>query len=612
MNARAAEIAGLMGAVVVSLAVVLGGGFDPGERVVLGLLMAVAAAVLWTGLAGPPLPDEMLALAVIGWAVVSAVGSNTYPLAAKEMVGGWLVAWIVWLAVRRVDGRRWPLVGLLVAAAVVVVAFAIFFESAAGGQLRTGGLFVNPNVAAALLVSAVPGLWLLLGSSSARPVLWAVLPIVVLGIVITGSRAGLLAFVVIMGALLPRGWVRRVGLTVAVLAAAAFLIWRFTSSPDSLAWHRVEIWRALAGLVADHPLAGVGPGWLEESTGAVRIAHDDGIARYGHIIGSAESTYFGLLVRTGFVGFGLALVAAISWFRRASLVKAVGPSRAIVAGIAVLALFHDFLGVDVVLWWWAMWLGIAAPLEPLVTEEARATPGLPRPLKIAAGLAMAFLVLWSMSQPAFARGLWWNGRSSDELAVRALRAEPWLSEPGEWVVLNRLATPTWNWQTVAETLDWSRRAVAIHPGSASLWSEDAKVSARVVNEFGPWPDAVGRTRQGFRRATELEPHLPWYWLQWAAFERSLGRVDEAQRLVNQAVAEEPNFVRGWLFLARLQLDAGDPGAARLAFNRVMEAGELSQTKLLTRYERDLLRAPDWQVEEIAGYLAGGTAAEVGP
>ena len=612
MTLRATEFAGLAGAAAVSLAVAMGGGFDPDQRVVLGLLMAAVSAVLWIGLAFRPRVEESLALAVIGWAAVSAVLSTTYPLAAKEMVGGWLVAWVIWVGARRVDTNRWPLMGLAIAAAVMVVTLAVVLESVAGRMLRTGGLFVNPNVAAAFLVPAVPALWLLFGAPRLRRVAWLVLPIMMAGIVCTGSRAGLLAGVVVVGVLLPGGWTRRIGVAAALLAASGFLIWRFTSSPDSLAWHRIEIWRALAELVAHHPLAGVGPGWLEESTGVVRIAHDGGIARYGHVIGSAESTYFGLLVRTGIVGFGLAVAALVVWIRRSPSLKLVGASRAIVAGIGVLALFHDVLDVDVVLWWWAALLGAAAPLEPVTLETDRTESGWTVPLKVAAGLAMAFMVSWSVAQPAWARSLWWNHSPTEELAVKALRADPWLSEPGQWVVRNRLAALEWTWETVAEVRDWSRQTVTIHPGSALVWSEDAKVSARVVNDFGQWPDAVEGARGGFGRATTLEPHVPWYWLQWAAFERSVGRVDEAQRLAERAVGEEPNFVRGWLFLARLDLDAGDPDRARAAYQRASTAAELARTKVLTPYERDLLWAPEWQVEEVAAGLAGGIPAGVAP
>ena len=102
------------------------------------------------------------------------------------------------------------------------------------------------------------------------------------------------------------------------------------------------------------------------------------------------------------------------------------------------------------------------------------------------------------------------------------------------------------------------------------------------------------------------------WLQWAAFERSVGRVDESERLAERALAEEPNFVRGWLFLARLELDGGDLEIARTAYQRASAAAELAQTKTLTQYERDLLWAPAWQVEEVAASLAAGTRTEVVP
>ena len=607
---RSAEIAAVIGAGTVSMAVALGGAFDPWERVIVGVLMAVVAVVLGLGLRGLPRREELVALAFVGWAAGSAVCRPTYPLAAKEMVTGWLVAWIVWVAVRRLDRARGHLVGWLMAAAAVVVAVTVLGEAVGAGMLRSGGLFVNPNVAAALLVPTVPGVWLLFGPRSNTRWLWLVVPSVVAGAVLTGSRAGLLALLVVVAVLLPRGRARRIGVALAALAAVVFLVWRFTASPDSLAWHRLEIWRALVPLVLEHPLVGVGSGWLEESTGVVRIAHDGGIARYGHIIGSAESSYFGVLVRTGIVGLGLLVTAFMLWWRRAPERARSGAALAVVAGVAVLALFHDFLDVDVVLWWWAVWLGLAVPVVTTTSDDIEEPTNWRAPVALAAALAVGFVVLWGVARPAYARWVWWQEIPDDEVAVRAMRAEPWLSEPAEWVVRNRLAAPSWNWETVAEILVWSRRAVTVHPGSARIWSEDAKVGARIANDFGPWPDALERARNGFERAVELEPHLPWYPLQWASFERSVGHTDEARELARRAVTNEPNFVRGWLFLARMDLDDGDVGSARLAYQRAADAAALAATKLLTRYERDLLRAPRWQVDEIAADL-GEAAVEVG-
>jgi len=279
----------------------------------------------------------------------------------------------------------------------------------------------------------------------------------------------------------------------------------------------------------------------------VRIAHDGEIARWGHVIGSAESTPYGLLVRTGLIGLGLAVAAAVVWWRR---VRCSGgwtaTAAAVAAGIAVIALFHDLLDVDVVLWWWAALIGLAIPDAAPRVAGCPAGAGGGLLLRIPAALATAFVVLWSVATPALARQLWWSGPSTATLAERAERAEPWYSEPLAWRVDELLARPHWSWPEAAEAISWSRRAVEVHPGEARAWTALGDVHARVASDLGPWPDALDGARQGFGRATALEPHLPWYWARWAAFERSVGQLEEARRLVDRALAEEPRFVRGWL------------------------------------------------------------------
>ena len=597
------EAAALLAAAAVALAVALGGAFAPGQRLAVAVLIAAAAGWLALAAARGPVAEEWLALAVIGWGGVSAALATGYPLAAKQQLGGLLVAWLVWVAVRRSGGpwRRWC--GLPLAAAAVVVAVAVLAECAGAGRLRMGGLYVNPNVAAALLVPAVPALAAVLAPWGRRLTVVAML-LAAAGVVGTGSRAGLLALVVVIGLLLPRGRLRTAGVAAVVIAAGLLLAWRFAAAPDALAWHRVEIWRALWALVVEAPLTGVGPGWLEEATGAVRIAHEGGIARWGHVIGSAESTPYGLLVRTGLVGLGFAAAAAVVWWRRVrGANRGATPPAAVVAGIVVLALFHDFLDVDAVLWWWAALIGLIWPLSVAQNSGRAAGAGAELLPRIPAALALAFAVLWSIATPALARRLWWNGPSSAALAERAQRVEPWFSEPLEWRVDELLARPQWSWPEAAEAISWSRRAVEVHPGRARAWSALGDVHARVAAELGPWPDALAGAREGFGRATALEPHLPWYWARWAAFERSVGQLEEARRLVDRALEEEPRFVRGWLLRARLALDRGDEPEARASFERARSSALEGRRRSLSDYERDLLLAPAWQVHELAAELA---------
>jgi hypothetical protein len=434
----------------------------------------------------------------------------------------------------------------------------------------------------------------------------------VAGVVGTGSRAGLLALVVVAALLLPRGRLRTVGVAAAVAAAGLALVWRFAAAPDALAWHRLAIWRALWPLVASSPIHGVGPGWLEEATGVVRIAHEQELGRWGHVIGSAESTPYGLLVRIGLVGLALAAAAAVAWWRRArgQGSESAMAAPAVVAGIVVLALFHDVLDVDTVLWWWAALVGLAWPLaaSPRDAGGGREGGGVGR---VVAGLALGFAVLWSVATPALARRMWWSGPSTAALADRAQRVEPWYTEPVEWRVDELLARPQWTWHEAAEAISWSRRAVELHPGAARTWSALGDVHARVAVELGPFPDALDGAREGFGRATALDPHVPWYWLRWATFERSVAQLEDARRLVGRALDEEPRFVRGWLLEARLALDRGDaPGAAR-GFERARIAALEGRWRSLSDYERDLLRAPSWQVHEIAALLGDGPASESG-
>jgi hypothetical protein len=358
-------------------------------------------------------------------------------------------------------------------------------------------------------------------------------------------------------------------------------------------------------LVGQHPVLGVGPGWLEEATGVVRIAHDGSIARFRHVIGSAESTPLGLLVRTGFVGFGLALAGTFVWLRgiRERHAFEVRPALATVAAVAVLGIFHDFLDQDVVLWWWAVVVGVAmaACRSGGAVRQAERTVG--RPGRTTVATCFVGIILWGMVQPAVARSLWWSQPSSVRLFRAVLRAEPWFAEAAQWRSRDLLGRPQWTWQEAAEAVHWSRRAARYHCASAGVWSEYGRVYAKITEDLGGWPDAIEGAREGFRRATRLEPHLPWHWLRWAQFERGLGELDESRIRAERAVAEEPRFVRGWLFMARLELDMGRPDAARDAVARAVAASDRARWRLLSAYERDLTKLPLWQLAELNQELA---------
>jgi O-antigen ligase len=580
---------------VVVVAAILGGAFFPGPRVIVGLLLALvlgcAVAMGWNRLE----IEEGLVISWIGWGVVTSAISGAAPLAARETITVWIVTAALWFGARRLTARASRAALVTLTAGAVIVALGVLCESLGMGGIRVGGLLENPNVTASLLVVSLP----MLGAVDGRRE-WLVVGAVVitLGLILTGSRAGLLALLASAALFLPRGRPRFIGLSVGGLAVAAVLMWRFANQPDVLAWFRPAIWAAVLRLWAAHPLLGVGPGGLVNAAGVERLLHADHIGQRQFLISYAESSPLAMLVQTGLVGVVIICAAAYFWWRRARQGGSTSTFfAASLAAMAVMGAFHDLLTVDIVLWWWALSLGVLeAGGTPVSSESSRAAQW--RPARVVVGLVFVFIVLWGVVQPAWARWLWRSDAPEAALATRAMRAEPWFDAPLEWRVRELLKEERWSWSIAVEAVSLGQRSVRVHPGAATLWSVLGMAHARVVTDLGQWPDSVDGGRAAFARAVELEPYVPWAWLEWARLERNLGHTAEAVDLVTKALEAEPNTVRAQLFLARLELDRGDHEAAREAYTRAMQTLRYRKLNGLSGYERELLGAPTWQFREI--------------
>jgi len=584
---------------VVALAAILGGAFYPGPRVVIGVFLAAALGWAVAVRRGQLVSEEWVALGFVVWGVVSAALAATSPLAAREAVTVWMVAWGLWIVARRARESNSQAGLLVLAATAVILALGVVFEAVGLRGLRVGGLLENPNVTASLLVISLPLVFVIEGRRRLR---FAVTAVLILGLVLTGSRAGMLALLVVVAVVLPRGRLKFVGLLTGGVGVAAVLVWRFVHQPDILAWFRPAIWSAVLRLWASRPLCGVGPGALVDAAGPQRLLHADHVGQRQFLIAYAESSPLAVLVQTGLVGFLIAFVALLIWWRRARGDQQLSRNTtAMLAAIAVMGAFHDMLTMDVVLWWWALSIGlmeVGAASPPAITGHSNSSTS----RRAVVGLAFSFVVLWGMVQPAWARWVWRSGGPDQTVAARTLRAEPWLDAPLEWRTRELLKQSQWSWETVAEATAVSGEAVRVHPGAARLWSIRATVHARVVAEFGPWPDSVDGAQEGFARAVRLEPHQPWSLLEWARFERNLGHTDDAVNLVRRALDEEPHTVRARLFLARLELDRGEVKAAREAYEVALESARLRSRLDLNAYEHELLGAPTWQFHEIAEAL----------
>ena len=593
---RRADLTVPAAAAAVVLTVLVGGGFYPLPRMAVAMALVVVWVLASSRARGRLDGTEWLLAASVAWGVVSAIRVGSSPLAAKETLTIWITACLLFGICRRGDetSRRRAL-GILVTGAAVLAA-AVVVE-AFGEGLRVGGLLENPNVAAGILVPILPiGWWVLERTPRWR---WAWAGLVATGIVGTGSRAGLLAMVVVLGFVLPRGGLRLAGLLAGSVTAIGVVILRFVSQPDVLAWHRVSIWWAVIKIWLTRPLTGVGPGCLAEAASAERILHADEIGRYQFVVGYAESTPLAILVQLGLVGLVLSALAASAWLvamRRSDALSS-RPVVAVLAAMVTLGLFHDYLTIDPVLWWWAVLAGcMGSSIHPDKKEAPATRSGV---LHWSMGFVMIWVTAWGMLTPAYARYVWVQGEPTTDHVVRTLRIEPWLSAAPAGRVQRLLDSPdAWSWLEAAEALSWARTAMATQPGLARRSADLGRVHMRILSDLGGTEHDVEAARNALDRACELDPHLPWNWLERARLERILGDHRKAVQLTRQALAEEPNTVRGWLMLSRLELELGRVDSARQALAEADRRRELADRPTLSDYERELLWASESELGSI--------------
>jgi len=583
-------LASLAAAGVVSAAAVSGGAFDPAVAAWVGAGAAITAGLVASASRLGTDAFEKALWACLVWAGIVASVRPLSPLASKEALASWLVAVIVMMAARRGEPRlRQPILAAMSLAAVLIVA-GQGLDAIGTRGIRSAGVFVNPNIVVALLVPLIP---LVLWAFSKNLGTGVAIALSV-GVVLSGSRAGVLALAAALLVAARRGWQRR-AVVVIVAAGAAVVWWRFAVHPDLFAWYRTKIWGALLGLLGAHPVLGIGPGGFPDATGVVRLANRTGCALHARRIGGAESMIVGWVVRTGIVGLALGLAAiGAAWKRlgRMQFWAGRGFTGALIA-MGIMALFHDFFDVSVVLWWWALVLGIG--MNDLGDDRAEEAPAQARSAagRAIVGLVAAGLVLWGITQPALARIVAGRGNGATTVA-RAMRMEPWLDTAALGRVRALLARGRWTWKDAAEARRWSDRAARVHPGSVDAWSAVGDVNARIIADLGNWPSAVQRAREGYAAACRLEPRLPWAWVAWARLERALGHLEKARRLCQRATLAEPNCVRAWLLLGRLDLDLGRIDRARRDLEAARAARRCGRGRLLEAYDRDLMAAPPWQ------------------
>ncbi|MBI3178448.1 MAG: O-antigen ligase family protein, partial [Deltaproteobacteria bacterium] len=213
------------------------------------------------------------------------------------------------------------------------------------GSTRASAGFFNPNDLAAFLA---PLAVVVLGRAAGERRLPTILTsaLLVVGVVSTGSRSGALALLLGGGVALA-GHLRRPWQRLALAGVAGLVlsvgIDRWRGKGDSLAYARLDIWKASASLALARPL-GVGLGGYSEAM-RVRGVPLDGWVRFPRTATHAHSEVLNAWVEVGWLGLAAVLLPALFLARVLRRSRAQAADWGVLVALAVPALVSNSLHV---------------------------------------------------------------------------------------------------------------------------------------------------------------------------------------------------------------------------------------------------------------------------
>ena len=163
------------------------------------------------------------------------------------------------------------------------------------------------------------------------------------------------------------------------------------------------------------------------------------------------------------------------------------------------------------------------------------------PRRAAIGVAGAVVI--ALAVRSFVQVQTW--RDSDTLFAHGLTVND-----GSWAIRNSIATAAFQRQDLETAERESRRAIELNPA----YDRPYLTLGAVLATRGDWPAATAV----FRRAAEVSP-TPDVLAQLGGILAAQGQVDEAERVLNQAISMNPNHPQALLNLAVLKRDRRRPG-----------------------------------------------------
>lgn len=555
----------------------------------------------------------------------------------------------------------------------VLEAGAATVQAAWLGATRPSGTFFNPNFLAGYL-SAV---WAIVlgyfcftckmwcGSSQRAGTGWIlfrrqILPLVALsllliGLVVTGSRAGLLTLAVGTAVVL---FARYGRLGVAMLAGIVLLAIlvpnplreRISREHDRnpVSYARVDMWSSAVKQMVDRPF-GVGLGLYQYTSPLYAFPVEGRIARYSAVAKTPHNEYLQIGVELGVTGLlvfgcGIALLGAealaalrlrLRRWQRGVLVGGIAASLSMLVHALVDSNFHNPA------------LAILLILCAGVVLSAKRVSGAPRRLPYQVPISrprvwacMTVLLLLAAGAEVARLGMAWRAH---ELGSRALtqrdvqQAQAYYEraralDPGKALYHSSMAAlffqvyrQTQSPAHAQVALSELQRARELNPLDGRLSALLGHVYVALAQSRGPTGDGpdrshpddvtgqeVGASRHALLRAAlsayqqagQREPFTVTYKVEQGRILHLLGRDKEAEGLLQETIALEPNFLPARAWLLRRYLSSGR-----------LEAAEAEYAQILERHRRlaGVRRAPheerflDADVDALAVELKTGRA-----
>ncbi|MFM8552496.1 MAG: O-antigen ligase family protein, partial [Nitrospiraceae bacterium] len=571
-------------------------------------------------LRGGPIVAAFLGLAAVSTAVSSYVNQSMQWLVV-------LIGYAVLLHMLVCALTTWRSVAILLSVLVGMGLFEASWALAEGwwfGEPRPDGTFFNPN----FLAGYLSAIWTVvfgclcydrqgfnrqrLGNRLvAQTATVVILALLLLAIVWTGSRGGMLALVT--GALLVAGM--RFGRKGAVVLMAAVLVSLLTPNPlrerlvaqyteyatgSSISYARWQMWESAAREMGDHPF-GVGLGLYQYLYPRYAFPLEGDIVRYGKVAQTPHSEYLQMGVELGWGGLLLFIggVAAVTREAGAMLAQRlrrwqrgllVGISAGL-TGILVHAAVDSNLHEPAIAILVTLCVGIILSARRLVARR----PAPERTIPIARGglWAVVAVALVGVSTLHVVRlGVAWmfHESGSQALAKRELvRAVADFQtairlDAGKTLYRSSIAAAYFQMfertrdpmaaQAASEEL---RRAIALNPLDGRLQGLLGYVLASAAR--APEPPTVPSGQRAawisqaitaYERAADLEPFSVFHGLELGRLYLAVGDLEKAETWVRNSVALEPNFLPGREWLVRRAMASGHLDEAEREYREIVE------------------------------------------